>query len=105
MHRSEYLEKFEELRDNMVGVVQTYGQEPPHCYNTGILEGTQVSVQMTNALRTNLSKQPAISEIWCLVAFILRTYGQERPHYACHCLVIPAIAILRVRQCTWNKFF
>ena len=45
-----------ELRNNMVGVVQTYGQEPPHSCNTCILEGTQVGVQMTNALGSNLSK-------------------------------------------------
>ena len=42
----------------MLGVVRIYGQEPPHCCNTGILEGAEVSVLMTNVLGTNLSNLP-----------------------------------------------
>ena len=76
----------------MVGVIRTYGQEPPHCYNA------QVSVQMTNALRTNLSKLSTSLQSQRYGAWWRSLYKHTgRSVHIMHDIVVLAITIVQVR--------
>ena len=89
----------------MVGVIRTYGQEPPHCYNA------QVSVQMTNALRTNLPKLSTSLQSQRYGAWWRSLYKHTgRSVHIMHAIVCGTgyyyiAGQIANDQCTWNKFF